>query len=202
MKVFTGNGKARCVISLTVVGLVLLTFGLALASSGGGHGGESSFNKGADLIKRLLNFAVLAGGLFFLLRKPVAKGLESRRQGIKDELDDLERRKEEAQREIAQTKQKLGKLDEEVKDIMAEAVREGEAAKAKILEEAKVLSEKLQEQAKKNIEHEFLAAKKQLKAEMADEAVVLAEAIIKKSINDDDQKRIVDEYLTKVVVAQ
>ena len=57
-------------------------------------------------------------------------------------------------------------------------------------------------EAKKNIEHEFQSAKEQLKAEMADQAVALAEALIKKNINDDDQKVIIDEYLTKVVVAQ
>ena len=45
-------------------------------------------------------------------------------------------------------------------------------------------------------------AKQQLRAEMAEQAVAMAEELIKKHIKDEDQERIIDEYLTKVVVAQ
>ena len=75
-------------------------------------------------------------------------------------------------------------------------------AKANNIEEAKAAAEKLQEQAKKNIEHEFQKAKQQLKAEMAEQAVAMAEELIKKDMKPKDQKRLIDEYLTKVVVAQ
>jgi F-type H+-transporting ATPase subunit b len=200
--------RARYLISLFVVLSVLFAYGTVLASSEGGghgdagHGGESAFNKNKDLVFRIMNFALLVGVLFFLLRKPVSQGLEARRQGIKDELDDLERQKEEAQKQLAETKQKLSQLDAEVQRIVAEYVQMGEAAKAKILEEARASADKLQEQAKKNIEHEFGSAKQQLMAEMADQAVAMAEELIRKNIQDQDQERIIDEYLEKVVVAQ
>jgi F-type H+-transporting ATPase subunit b len=202
--------KAHYVVGLLALVFVLSAVGLVFASSGGGHGevkmvthfGIEMNAKIWDLILRIMNFALLVGGLFFLLRKPVAKALEARRQGIKDQLDGLEQQKQAAERELAATKQKLTRLDQEAKAIVAEYVKEGEAAKAKILEQAKVAAERFQEQAKKNIEQEFQNAKEELKAEMADQAVALAEALIKKNINDDDQKVIIDEYLTKVVVAQ
>lgn len=200
MKAFMKRGKARYVISILVVVAVLFAFGSVWASSEGG--GEGGLNKTKDLLLRIMNFGVLVGVLIFLLRKPMAKGLESRRQGIKDQLGDLERQKQEAEKQLAEYKQKFGRIDQEVEKIVAEYVRQGEAAKAKILEEAKAAAEKLQEQAKKNIEHEFQAAKQQLKAEMAEQAVAMAEQIIKKQIKDEDQDRIIDEYLTKVVVAQ
>jgi F-type H+-transporting ATPase subunit b len=82
MKAFIRMGKARYVISLLVVVSVLFAFGSVWASSEGG--GEGQLDKGKDLIWRTMNFAVLAVALFFLLRKPIAKALESRRQGIKD----------------------------------------------------------------------------------------------------------------------
>ena len=202
MKAFVSMGKARYVVSLLVVVSVLFAFGSVWASSEGGeHGAEGGLDKGKDLIWRTMNFAVLAVALFFLLRKPIAKALESRRQGIKDQLDDLERQKQEAERELAEYKEKFGRLDQEVEKIVAEYIQQGEAAKAKILEAAKASAEKLQEQARKNIEHEFQKARQELKAEMAEEAVAMAEGLIKKHIKDEDQQRIIDEYLTKVVVA-
>ena len=203
MKAFVRMGKARYVVSLLVVVSVLFAFGSVWASSEGGeHEGGLIKNKPLDLLYRTINFGVLAFILIFLLRKPVPKVLASRRQGIKDQLDDLERQKQEAERQLAEYKQKFARLDEEVEKIVAEYIRDGEAVKANIIEEAKAAAEKLQEQAKKNVAHEFQKAKQQLKAEMAEQAVAMAEELIKKYINDEDQKRIIDEYLTKVVVAQ
>jgi F-type H+-transporting ATPase subunit b len=202
MKAFIRMRKPRYVISLLVVVSVLFAFGSVWASSEGGGGGEGGLDKGKDLIYRIINFGVLAAALIFLLRKPIANGLKSRREGIKDQLDDLERQKQEAERQLAEYKEKLGRLDQVVEKIVAEYIQQGEAAKAKILEEAKAGAEKLREQAKKNIEHEFQSAKQQLKAEMAEQAVAVAEEIIKKQINDEDQDHIINEYLTKVVVAQ
>ena len=203
MKAFVRMGKARYVVSLLVVVSVLFAFGSVWASSEGGeHEGGLIKNKPLDLLYRTINFGVLAFILIFLLRKPVPKVLASRRQGIKDQLDDLERQKQEAERQLAEYKEKFARLDEEVEKIVAEYIRDGEAAKANIIEEAKAAAEKLQEQAKKNVAHEFQKAKQQLKAEMAEQAVAMAEELIKKYINDEDQKRIIDEYLTKVVVAQ
>ena len=204
MKAFFRMGKARYIISLMLVFSVLFAFGSVWASSEGGgqHEGGLIKNKPLDLLWRTINFGVLAVILIYLLRKPVPKALASRRQGIKDELDNLEGQKQEAEKQLAEYKKKLGLLDQEVEKIVAEYMREGEAVKAKIIEEAQVAAEKLQEQAKKNIEHEFHKAKQQLKAEMAGEAVAMAEKLIKKHIKHKDQKRLIDEYLTKVVVAQ
>jgi len=200
MRAFIRTDKVRYLVSLLVILSVLLAFGAAWASSEGGHG--DSAGKVKDLIWRTMNFVVLAGGLIFLLRKPLAQALESRRQGIRDELDDLENQKADAEKQLAEYKAKLARLDKEIDKIVAEYVKDGEAVKAKIIEEAKVAAEKLQELAKKNIEHEFQKARQALKAEMAEQAVSMAEALIKKHIKDEDQERIVDEYLTKVVVAQ
>lgn len=204
MKRFVRMKRARCLISLLVVVSVVFSFGVLWASSEGGHGGGHGDDgaKLKDLFWRGMNFLVLAGVLFFLLKKPVAQGLEARRQGIKDQLADLERQKQEAEKELAKYKEKMARLDEEVKKIVAEYVKEGEALKAKIIEGAQVAAERLQEQAKKNIANEFQKAKEELKAELSEQAVAMAEELIKKNINDDDQKVIIDEYLTKVVVAQ
>jgi len=197
-------------ISLFVAMSVFFAFGTIWASSGGGHEevqmvkhlGIEMSPKTWDLALRIMNFALLAGVLFFLLRKPVAQGLASRRQGIKDQLEDLERQKQEAELQLTEYKQTLSRLDAEVQKIVSEYVQQGETAKAKIIEVAKISAEKLQEQAKKNIEYEFEKAKQQLKAEMAEQAVAMAEELIKENIKDDDHERMIDEYLAKVVVAQ
>ncbi len=197
MMVFVRSRKVRYTVSLLAVLAVVFASGIVLASGGGGGG----MDKTKDLIWRTMNFVVLAGVLVFLLKKPLAQALESRRQGIRDQLDDLEKQKQEAETQLSAYKDKLNQLEKEVEKIVAEYVKDGEAIKAKIIEEAKASAEKLQGQAKKNIEHEFEKARNELRAEMADQAVAMAEELIKKSIKAEDQERIISEYLAKVVVA-
>ena len=148
---------------------------------------------------RVMNFAVLFIGLFFLLRKPVKKALNARIEGIKDQLHDLEARKGAAEKELEKYKEQLALLDKESESIIDEYIKQGEAAQAKIIAEAESAAEKLQEQARRNIEHEFKQAEVALKEEILENALQRAEDIIKSKVSTEDQERLVDDYLKKVV---
>ena len=67
------------------------------------------------------------------------------------------------------------------------------------MKEAATSAEKLKAQARRNIDHEFEQAKLKLQAEIFESSLKKAEEIIKNKFSDDDQDRIVDEYLKKVV---
>jgi F-type H+-transporting ATPase subunit b len=194
--------RSRIQWTLPLVLVALLLFGgtVALASSGGGAHGEAG-PKGwvATDTYRVMNFAVLAIGLFLVLTKPVAQALGGRIQGIKEQLLDLEEKKAAAETKLAEYNAKMAELDKAAESLLAEYVKQGEDAKARILQEAEAAAEKLKEQASKNIEYEFLQAKEELKAQIVEKALVKAEAIIKERINSEDQERLVDEYLAKVV---
>ena len=69
----------------------------------------------------------------------------------------------------------------------------------RILKEAESSADKLKTQARRNIEHEFERAKLALQEEIFESSLAKAEEIIKNKISEDDQNRIVDEYLKKVV---
>lgn len=172
-----------------------------LAASEGGHGEAAA--GGIHWQKtdwaRVLNFAILAVALYIVLRKPISQALNNRIKGIKEELEDLESRKSQAEKQLADYKNKLALLDKEAEQIVAEYIRQGEEAKARILKEASMAADKLKEQARKNIEHEFGQAKLELQSEIVDKALAKAEAVIRKQIGDADQERLVDDYLAKVV---
>ena len=175
---------------------VIWTGGLATASSGGEH--EPKGWVATDTY-RVMNFAVLAIALFLLLRKPVSDGLSSRIKGIEDELNELEAGKKAAEMELSRYQDKLDKLDQEAEKLIAEYVRQGNDAKERILKEAESAAVKLEEQARRNIENEFKKARIKLKEEILEKALVKAEEMIKSKITAEDQDRLVDEYLKKVV---
>jgi len=187
--------KNNAVIIPYVLLFLALSFSTALCASG--EGGTKGWVS-TDTF-RVMNFAVLAIALVFILRKPLSQALSSRIKGIKEQLDDLEAQKAEAEKKLAEYNQQLAQLEKEAEKIVDDYVRQGNEAKARILKEAEASAEKLQVQARRNIEHEFEQAKLELQKEIFEKSLIKAEGIIKSKFTGEDQNRIVDEYLKKVV---
>ena len=177
--------------------MLFLTFSISTALCASGEGGTKGWVS-TDTY-RVMNFAVLAIALVFVLRKPLSQALSSRIKGIKEQLDDLEAQKAEAEKKLAEYNQQLAQLEKEAEKIVDDYVRQGNEAKARILKEAEASAEKLQVQARRNIEHEFAQAKLELQKEIFEKSLVKAEEIIKGKFTGEDQDRIVDDYLKKVV---
>ena len=201
MKLFNkkepGISRKHNLIAVMIVVVALLIFsGVAWSSSEEGHGSKGWV---ATDTYKVMNFTVLFVALFFLLRKPVAQALNARIKGIKDQIDELETKKKDVEKNLVEYNEKLSLLDKEAEKIVAEYIKQGNEAKARILEEAEAEAVKLEEQAKRNIEHEFKQAKSKLQEEISEKALLKAEEIIKSKIMTEDQDRLVDEYLEKVV---
>ena len=190
----------RWSVVLVVTTMLLFGFtGIALSSTeGGGHEQAPKGWEATDTY-RVMNFTVLALALFFLLRKPLAKGLGARTAGIRDQLSDLEAKKKEAEAQLAAYTEKLAELDQEAERLVAEYIRQGNETRERILQEAEQAAQKLESQALGNIEHEFKMAKARLQEDILEKALVKAEEIIQERITAEDQDRLVDEYLEKVV---
>jgi len=196
MKNPCSRGKQGLWAAIMVGTLVMLLAGGALASSGEEHGPKGWV---ATDTYRVMNFAVLAIGLFLILRKPVANALGERIKGIREQLSELEEKKTAAEKSLAEYNERLSMLDSEAQQIVAGYVQQGQDAKKRILAEAQEAAAKFEEQAKRNIESEFKQAKLQLQTEVLEKSLAQAEALIKGNITTDDQEKLVDEYLEKVV---
>jgi F-type H+-transporting ATPase subunit b len=176
---------------------LLLVLSCAAAAYASGDGAIPR-EKWMDLLYRAMNFAGLAFILVFFLKKPFSDGLSSRRAGIKDQLEALESRKAEAEQLYKEAEAKLARLDEEVNSIITEAVKQGEAEKAKIVADAERNAGDIKRQAEMAIAHELAEAKTRLNGEIAEQAVLLAEELVKKNIQPADQSRMVELSLEKV----
>jgi len=186
--------------SITMVIMTMLFFGfigVSLASSAE-HETKSKGWLATDTYK-VMNFGVLAIGLFLLVRKPASQALNSRISGIKEQLSELEEKKQAAEKQLAEYTEKFSSLEQETEKLIEDYIRQGNEAKVRIIEEAKRAAEKLEEQARRNIEHEFKQAKLELQREILEKALQKSEEILKNKITAKDQEKLVDEYLEKVV---
>jgi len=187
--------KNKAVIISYVLLFLAVSVSTALCASG--EGGTKGWVS-TDTF-RVMNFVVLVVALVFVLRKPLSQALNSRIKVIKAQLDDLEAQKAEAEKKLAEYNEKLAQLEKEAEKIVEDYVRQGNEAKARILKEAEASAAKLQVQARRNIEHEFAQAKLELQKEIFEKSLVKAEEIIRSKFSGEDQDRIVDDYLKKVV---
>ncbi|MBS0014557.1 MAG: ATP synthase F0 subunit B [Desulfobacterales bacterium] len=177
---------------------MLATAGLVFAA-GGGNGDHGGTGWVATDTYRVLNFIALALILFFVLKKPVKQFLGDRVRVIREQLDDLETQKQETEKKLAEYNDRLSALSQEAEQIIDQYRQQGENLKEKILQEAQSAAGKLEQQARRNIEMEFAQAKLQLETEVFEKAIEKAEEKLKQVTTPEDQEKLVQEYLNKVV---
>ena len=185
---------------IKVTGVTALILGAAVATSWAAapHGEVHNSWLTIDTWKTL-NFAVLAIALFLLGRKPVKAFFSSRKKEIADELKELEQKKAEAEKQLAEYQARFNNLDQESRQIIEDYIKQGEEAKKRIIAQAETQAEKLEDMAKRTIEQEFKTARMKLQKEISALAVDRAEQVIQNAISSEDQEKIVDDYLKKVV---
>lgn len=200
-KSFNRSAILACFLSLAMICFAAGSMAIAAeaeAEHGEGHGAEAKGWVATDTY-RVMNFVVLAGVLIFLLRKPVSKTMNDRIKNIQSELEELEAKKADAEKALEENNRKLATLDKEAEQIVEQYIQQGKEAKERILEEARSSADRLEEQAKRNIENEFESARRRLQEEIIEKAIAKAEEMVKEEISKEDQERLVDEYLEKVV---
>lgn len=155
-----------------------------------------------DLLWRCINFAILVIILVKFGAKPIGASLSERKNKIKTDIEDLKARKAEAENSYKEFEAKLAGIEAEIGTIVDKAVAQAEIEKARIIEKAEQAAADIQRQAEMAIQHEIVEAKRTLKNDIADQAAVMAEELIKKNLTAKDQVNIVEDYLAKVGAVQ
>jgi F-type H+-transporting ATPase subunit b len=192
-----GRARLKAVAGLGLLLAVLMMTAATVSFASEAGGGHGTGWKATDTY-RIMNFAVLLVVLVFLLRKPMSQALSARIKGIKDQLASLESQKAEAEKQLAQYSEKLSFLEKESEKIIAEYIKQGNEAKARILKEAEAAAEKLKVQARRSIENELERAKLSLQKDIMEKSLAKAEEMITTHISAKDQEQLVDDYLEKV----
>jgi F-type H+-transporting ATPase subunit b len=196
-----GARRKELAVTLAVVAGTLLLAAAAYAS-GGGEGAHHA-DSGAqmkDFMWRVIDFAILAGIIWWALKKANLKGsLAERQAGIEKALKEAEEARTEADRKLAEYSARLKQANEEIDQLQAAVRQEAQDEKVRIIAEANAMAEKIKQQAAAAATQEVAMARTALRGEAARLAVELAEQTLKEKVTREDQSRLVGEYLSKVV---
>jgi len=181
--------------------LILLTIGVSLLLPALGYAAEGEHGGGHGSVGgtwKIINFVILAIGVYLVWTKAISKLLDKRSAEIKKAIDDATEARQIADKKAAEYKQKLALLEKRVSEMHAELAAEGEAEKKRIIEEAGKASEQVRVQARVAAEQELKKARLEIRAEVAELSVKLAEEILKKELKPEDQSRLVKGYLNNL----
>lgn len=141
--------------------------------------------------------------LILLLRKyawrPVLNSLDKREQGIKDALDSAEK----ARLEMKNLQANNEKMKKEAREERDELLKEARQIKEKMIADASGEAEEKANamivKAQESIRTEKQAALSEIKAQVANLSIEIAEKVVKKELdNKEDQMRLVDNMLDDV----
>jgi len=171
----------------------------ALFASGeeGGGGGLLSVNPGLAFWT-VLTFFLLLWILKKFAWKPILAALDEREQKIKDSLEMAEKASEEAKQMIADNKKQLLVAEEEAKKIVEQSRVYAEKLKTQMLEESKAQAQKLLDNASQEIQRKQTEAFDQLKNQVADLSVSIAEKILKQNIDKQSNADLIKKYIDEV----
>lgn len=186
---------------LHLIATVALVFGLAAVAyaSGDAGGAEAHGLNWKDFLFRVVNFVLVFGVIAKLAGKKIVGFFRGRGEAIENQLSDLESRKAEAAKRLAEIEASISNLSDEKARIEDEYRRQGEALRDAIVAAAEEKAVQIKEQAVSAAAAEARVAMQELRAQLADSVVAAAKASLEKKLTAKDQDKLVDEYLTKVV---
>jgi F-type H+-transporting ATPase subunit b len=143
---------------------------------------------------------------FFVLRKwawpAISAALDKRQKAIEESIDTAERARQEAAGLLEEYRERLKEARGQADEIVARARKAGEVHERESLEQARAKRDELMEQTRRDIEAETRRAIQEIRKEVADLTILATERVTRKTLDDDDQRRLVEDALSDLDFSQ
>ena len=174
--------------------LALAFLPAAAMASGGSLSDLISIAPGS-MLWTLLTFFILLIVLWKFAWGPILNGLEAREEGIRTAIEQAQRDREEAAKQLREYEDKLKTATVEISERLSKADKEAGQRIDKAKEEARAEGVKMLEKARAEISAEIAKVQTELRGEVADLAAAIASKAISESFTRDDHMRIIRKQL-------
>jgi F-type H+-transporting ATPase subunit b len=151
----------------------------------------------------LMLWTLIAFGVSLLILRKFAfpligEALDRRRKAIEESIEAAMSTKHEADQLLEEYRARLKEAREQAEDIVARSRKAADARMDEAKSEAKEYREELLQSTRKDIETETRRALDEIRKEVADLTVVATEKVTRKSLDDADHRRLIEEALSEV----
>jgi F-type H+-transporting ATPase subunit b len=150
-----------------------------------------------DFILHALNFLVLIFILHRILYRPIVAMLDERQRRVRESMERAEQVRLEAERADQERAAQLGEARREIQEMMTRATQTAERIQADAREQADEQARRIVERAQQEAQAERTQAMADLRREVAGLAVLAAERVISRNLDEQTQRKIVDEFLAE-----
>lgn len=150
------------------------------------------------IVWTLVTFLVVLVVLRATVWRPLLDALDEREKRISDALDEAERARKEAATLVDEHQQKLQAADTEAREIVRLSREAAERVEQEIVSKAREEAQRTTEQARRAIESEKQAAIAELRRETADLAVKAAGALIEANLDDERNRKLVEDLIAGI----
>lgn len=149
-----------------------------------------------SILEAALNVLILFVILRIFLFKPVNKIMNERTRSVQDDIDSAKKSREDAEELKEQYENTISEAKEEAKNIIMKAHEDAESERAAIIKKSHEEAEQIVAEADKTIENERKRIIRQAQSEIADLAIEAASKIVGANVDDEKNRRLVDEFLS------
>ena len=181
-----------------VLAIAALLLGMVPSAALASEGGGGLINLDRSIVIQAINFLLLLVILGKLLYKPLLAKMEERSSAIKKSLDEAQAARAEAARQGEENAARLKAAYAEAATIREQALKEAAEEQRRLLEAARAESQRMIEAGKAQLEADVRKAREELRREVSDLALDIAEKLIRKSLRDEDHRRIVDDAIASI----
>ena len=168
---------------------------LVLAASGGG----GLLSVDATLLwATVVVFALFAWILSRFAWGPLLKIVDDREKTIREQVDSAQLAAAEAKDLLAQHQEILKGAGREREEILQKALKEAEQVRGELVTKARADADQVLARTREQMGREKDQAIAQLRAQVADIAVEAASRIVKSSLTEEAQRKLVDDYIKEL----
>lgn len=150
-----------------------------------------------NIIWTIVNILILFILLRIFLFKPINKLMDERTQSIQNDIDSARKSKEDADALKTEYTQTLVNARAEAQQILVRAREEASNAKKEMIQESEDEARQIIDNANKTIENERKRVMQQAQSHIADLAIAAASKIIGENVDDEKNRRLVDDFLSE-----
>ena len=147
------------------------------------------------VVYTIINILILFLFFRFFLFKPVNEILDKRKKMIADNIEAAEKEKTDAQALKKEYQQVLDDAEEETVKIMKDAKERAKIENTKQVEESRAEASRIMDEAKRSIELEKKKSMEQAQSEIAGIALLAAQKVIQKNVDEDANKKLIGDFL-------
>jgi F-type H+-transporting ATPase subunit b len=143
----------------------------------------------------VLSFAILLFVLYKYAFPGILSALEEREKRIKDSLDQAEHHRSEAERKLKEYEAKLNSAAKDAEAILAAAKERAQRLMEENEQRMTTEAERIKGDATREIDHERRKAIQDIRSHTTDLALMVAEKVVQRSLNEADHRKFADEAL-------